>query len=188
MTITKNKIDFTRVNNDVNGNPRYVIHFLSLISKYDLFTSIDQRYNLALRRAKNLGGRKYHNKSYGGGIVFQSFNNHELEQQINELLEFVPEWNPKQFTKVNKAITKHFKGKAITTLHGLIIGGNNIKKIADQFGLAYTSSSMCAMYSICNTEVVFSGQWKYEHFVLGKDGIVYAMLGDKDENTQIIEL
>ena len=29
----KNKIEFTRVNNDTNGNPRYVCHFYNLISK-----------------------------------------------------------------------------------------------------------------------------------------------------------
>lgn len=32
------------------------------------------------------GGRKYHNKSYGGGIVFQSYSTPELEQSIKELL------------------------------------------------------------------------------------------------------
>lgn len=79
-------INFTRVNNDVNGNPRYVCHFLNLITDKDEFTSIDQRYALALQRAKKLGGRKFHNKQYGGGIVFQSYNITRLNEQINELL------------------------------------------------------------------------------------------------------
>jgi hypothetical protein len=66
----------TRVNNDVNGNPRYVIHFLALLTdqeKQDL--SVFNRYAVAIAKAKKLfGGKKFHNKQYGGGIVFQSYN------------------------------------------------------------------------------------------------------------------
>lgn len=58
------KDDFTRINNDVNGNPRYVFHFLHLADNY----------SEALRKAKKIGGRKFHNKQYGGGIAIQSYN------------------------------------------------------------------------------------------------------------------
>ncbi len=88
------RIEFTRVNNDVNGNPRYVCHFLELINEDDdeVLTdmggvNIDNKYKLALKRAKKIGGRKFHNKQYGGGIVFQSYNIKETERKIFELLE-----------------------------------------------------------------------------------------------------
>lgn len=48
--------------------------------------NIDAKYNFALKRAKNIGGKKYHNKSYGGGIVFQSYNLFDLKKRISELL------------------------------------------------------------------------------------------------------
>jgi hypothetical protein len=69
--------DFTRVKNDVNGNPRFVAHFLAFTTPDDLagymgLDKITQKYNLALRRAKTLEGRKFHNKQFGGGIVFTS--------------------------------------------------------------------------------------------------------------------
>ena len=67
--------DFTRINNDVNGNPRYVFHFLELADNYDE----------ALKLAKKIGGKKFHNKQYGGGIVVQSYNLHEGIEFINEL-------------------------------------------------------------------------------------------------------
>jgi hypothetical protein len=84
--------DFTRVNNDVNGNPRYVAHFLSFtrpsdLSEYMGLDKIAQKYNLALSRAKMLGGRKFHNKQYGGGIVFTSYNLRELCERVNAILE-----------------------------------------------------------------------------------------------------
>jgi len=68
-------INFTRVNNDTNGNPRYVCHFLNLIGENECKEfSISEKYNFALNRAKKIGGKKFHNKQYGGGIVFQSYN------------------------------------------------------------------------------------------------------------------
>ena len=79
-----NSINFLRVNNDVNGNPRYVCHFLNLLSEAEKneIIGISAKYDHAIRKAKKIGGKKYHNKSYGGGIVFQSYNIRETEQQI----------------------------------------------------------------------------------------------------------
>jgi len=68
--------DFTRINNDSNGNPRYVLHFIKLADKYED----------ALILAKNEGGRKYHNKQYGGGIAFQSYNLNRLTNDLNNLI------------------------------------------------------------------------------------------------------
>ena len=68
-------IDFTRINNDINGNPRYVCHFLN----------IADNYNTAIKLANKIGGRKYHNKTYGGGIVFQSYNILATKRHIKRL-------------------------------------------------------------------------------------------------------
>lgn len=84
-----NTINFTRVNNDVNGNPRYVCHFLKLLTtneSYDTDLTIGDKYDIALDRAKKIGGKKFNNKQYGGGIVFQSYNIQETEKEILELL------------------------------------------------------------------------------------------------------
>ena len=75
-------IEFTRVNSDINGNPRYVCHFLNLI-KDDEKAS----YEVAIKRANKLGGRKFHNKQYGGGLVFQCYNIDDLEKRIVESLK-----------------------------------------------------------------------------------------------------
>jgi hypothetical protein len=95
------KIDFTRVNNDVNGNPRYVCNFLTFITdsiknqvKEDFASSLSQNqfrlteflYDEAIYMAKKIGGKKFHNKQYGGGIVFQSYNIQDTEKSILELI------------------------------------------------------------------------------------------------------
>jgi hypothetical protein len=65
----------TRIDNDINGNPRYVVHYLNIASNYDD----------AVRLANKIGGRKYHNKKYGGGIVFQCYNTADLIESIKAI-------------------------------------------------------------------------------------------------------
>lgn len=94
------KIDFTRVKKDVNGNPRYVCHFLNLINekdedeiKADFAATLARdpykltglKYEHALYKAKKIDGRKFHNKQYGGGIVFKSYNIADTEKSILQL-------------------------------------------------------------------------------------------------------
>ena len=77
-------IEFTRVNNDVYGNPRYVTHFFSFLNEDEQTLS---NYNLAVKRANKLGGKKYRGSDFGGGIVFQSYNLDELRKRIIEILK-----------------------------------------------------------------------------------------------------
>ena len=84
-------IEFTRINNDTNGNPRYVCHFLSFIKPGETFENvppwdISGKYDIALSRSRQFGGRKFHNKQYGGGIVFQSYNIDDLSERIEKFV------------------------------------------------------------------------------------------------------
>jgi len=83
MSYSFNQIDFTRINNDTNGNPRYVCHYLAFNNiQIDGQPYHSISYEDALHKAKELGGRKFHNKQYGGGIVFQSYNIADIEVRI----------------------------------------------------------------------------------------------------------
>ena len=80
-------IDFTRINNDVNGNPRYVCHYLDFKPYSDQkqlhkLAYVKFEYMDALNTARKFGGKKFHNKQYGGGIVFQSYNIEGLSDEI----------------------------------------------------------------------------------------------------------
>jgi hypothetical protein len=87
-----NDITLTRINNDLNGNPRYVVHFLNVLnSEEQSFLPFNKKYEYALKKAKLIGGKKYDNKQYGGGIVFGSiFNSEALKQKINNLMQTTP--------------------------------------------------------------------------------------------------
>lgn len=96
MNITPEQ--FKRIDNDVNGNPRYVIHYNYLLSDkedelypltfspiFKVVENMKTRYKLALSKAKKVGGKKYNTKSFGGGIVFQSYNLNNLCNELNSL-------------------------------------------------------------------------------------------------------
>lgn len=73
-----------RINNDINGNPRYVVHFLDLLTVADIQgLDLDQKFNLALQKARKVGGTKYRGKDFGGGIVFTSYNILETINKAN---------------------------------------------------------------------------------------------------------
>ena len=58
--------EFTQVNNDMYGNPRYVTHFFSLLKEEEQTLS---NYDLAVKRAKKIGGKKYRGSDFGWKLV-----------------------------------------------------------------------------------------------------------------------
>lgn len=88
-------MDFKRVKNDVNGNPRYVFHFLEFLTEDEMeaikikarpFEAIGDMYSEALNKARFIGGKKYKGNDFGGGIVFQSHNIQSTINLINKLI------------------------------------------------------------------------------------------------------
>ena len=69
--------DFFRVNNDVNCNPRYVIHFLAFDSDYDAAKVL----------ANSIGFRVYRGRDFGGGFVGMSYNLENTAERIIEARE-----------------------------------------------------------------------------------------------------
>lgn len=68
--------------NDRSGNPRVVVHFLDLLKKTEQNGSITQQYKIAKERASLLGGRVYKGKDFGGGFVFQCWDEKKLIKTI----------------------------------------------------------------------------------------------------------
>ena len=89
---TPNGALWYRLENDTNGNPRIMTHFLNLVSPgqqreadrqsaNDTFVSI----NILMQWAKDtVHGKKYRAKWFGGGIVWQSYLS---DEQVNNLID-----------------------------------------------------------------------------------------------------
>lgn len=74
------EIEVKRTNNDINGNPRYLVHFLALGLKDYKATSKTRKAGLTI----------YKGKSFGGGFVFQSYNVKDSLEFIYKTLHHVP--------------------------------------------------------------------------------------------------
>ena len=87
-TAEKLGYDFLRVNNDVNGNHRYVIHFMAFLperkSTYLTVNDMTADYETARQVARSLGFRKYTGKDFGGGFVGMSYN---LESEAEAIIK-----------------------------------------------------------------------------------------------------
>ena len=81
-TVKGVKIPVTRIENDTNGNPRYIIHWLALgLSDY-----------AATKETRRAGLTKYHGRSYGGGFVFQSYNLDRSVEYILDVMDYDPRY------------------------------------------------------------------------------------------------
>jgi len=77
----------TKVRNDRNGNSRRVIHFLDLEPEpRDRTLTLSERYEAVLKAARRLGGKRFHNKQFGGGVVFQACTDDEVLEIRHRLL------------------------------------------------------------------------------------------------------
>lgn len=207
MTRTKISTEFTRINNDVNGNPRFVCHFLALLnagdhakadaSKFHTF-AVSAKYEIALNKARAIGGRKFHNKQFGGGIVFSIYSEAEGNELLDSVREvntnFLPEWTDKQFAKVKRAIYQHFCSHSYTFKDGSSIAHKTVNVFSyEEFellaGLAYTSSSNYAGLWVCNAvEIMATDTHKFIGFAMNTDGKVVGIAWDNEENELLIEL
>ena len=79
---TVDGVDYTvySTTNDYYGNPRYIIHFLSLGLKNYMSTKLTRKAGL----------EKYTGKSFGGGFVFQSYN---VESSLRYILKTLKDDN-----------------------------------------------------------------------------------------------
>jgi hypothetical protein len=71
-----------RINNDLNGNPRFIVHFYDLLNDGEgEGLTILEKFELAVKKGRKVGGKIYRGKDFGGGIVFQSYN---IKETINK--------------------------------------------------------------------------------------------------------
>lgn len=76
VNVNGQNINVTRINNDINGNPRHVIHFSDLGLDIYHYQNLMHCFDLY----------KYRAKWFGGGVVFTSYNiERDLENAINHV-------------------------------------------------------------------------------------------------------
>jgi hypothetical protein len=99
-TTTQTDLELLRVDCDNDGNSRYVVHFLNLVTEKDKEEAkklsqtcspfnfpTHYEYEIAVNKARTIGGKRYKAKHYGGGIVFTSNSKQALAESIAELMD-----------------------------------------------------------------------------------------------------
>lgn len=71
---------------DIYGNPRVIVHFLTFVKPEESDLTIDEKYRIAQKRAKEIGFRKYKGGDFGGGFVCQCWSETHLKNSIIELM------------------------------------------------------------------------------------------------------
>lgn len=92
QTTTPRQIELTRVKNDRNGNGRFVVHFLDLLTPEERATAHEQGrmpwlFQLAQARARSIGGSRWRGRDFKDGLVFQECGEELLRQYILNLLK-----------------------------------------------------------------------------------------------------
>ena len=83
-------ITFYKIKHDINGNPRYLVHY------NDLGTSYDE----ALTVARAIGGRKYRGHDYGyQGLAFQSYSLEHTAAKLKEVKRAIKKANKSNYEK-----------------------------------------------------------------------------------------
>lgn len=76
IEVNQEQIDFHKINNDINRNPRFVVHFLALDVKLHDYGHIK-------------GLTKYRGKWFRGGYVFTTYN---LKETLEHYMKVVQEY------------------------------------------------------------------------------------------------
>ena len=76
-----NGIEFTPVKDDINGSPRYVVHFLKFVNDEDREQhklDLEDLYERGIEKAREIGGQKYRGTEYGEGVCYLEMNTSPL--------------------------------------------------------------------------------------------------------------
>lgn len=111
-----------------------------------------------------------------------------LDTAFNNV-KFIPEWTRGQFETMEKAIVRYFTRIPLMMFNDKpVLMPKSWEGLDELLGFAYTSSSSCAMYSVCNGELQAGDGYSYVYFAIGEDGNYYAELWDEDERKRVIRL
>jgi len=82
------QIEVTTINNDLNGNPRHVIGYRIVARLVEELRNDGDNvgYEETLYLLKKSGFGKFHNRQFGGGLKFQSYN---IDKDLTFLAGFV---------------------------------------------------------------------------------------------------
>jgi len=130
-------INWTRINNDSNGNSRFVCSWLACLpsSWHAHDAMLNSSYNRVVALIARIGGRKFHNRNYAGGIVFTEYRGclDQLEAKIEELKALTDKRH--NVLKINNWVKRNDEFEWLSSYAVIVIDGLDLQHIEDNLKL-----------------------------------------------------
>lgn len=95
ITIANELVEALDVGYDTNGNRRHVVHyapiFALIAARTGLSNTAFRAYEYTLDAMREIGGKRYHNRKYGGGVAF-TLNTSTLGDDITRAIDLYCRW------------------------------------------------------------------------------------------------
>lgn len=147
ISINNELIDALDVGYDTNGNRRHVVHFLPIYNAIAnrtgmSYSALSERpYAIALDAMRAIGGKKYHNRKYGGGISF-TLDRSQLQNDINQAIDSYCRWYNSE--NVSDAIVKQIADRMRHRLSIVVKSTNSGYVVTGEYSNGLSLRVKCA--------------------------------------------
>ena len=148
ITVMNESIGVFDAGYDTNGNRRYVIHYLPIYNAIKSRTGMnhgalsDTPYIVAVDAMRSIGGKRYHNRKYGGGISFAGANLATLGAEIEESIDTYCRWYNSE--NVSDAIVKQIADRMRHRLSIVVKSTNSGYVVTGEYSNGLSLRVKCA--------------------------------------------
>ena len=147
ITVMNESIGVFDAGYDTNGNRRYVIHYLPIYNAIKSRTGMnhgalsDTPYIVAVDAMRSIGGKKYHNRKYGGGISF-TLDRSQLQDDINQAIDSYCRWYNSE--NVSDAIVKQIADRMRHRLSIVVKSTNSGYVVTGEYSNGLSLRTKCS--------------------------------------------
>lgn len=148
ITVMNESIGVFDAGYDINGNRRYVIHYLPIYNVIKSRTGMnhgalsDTPYIVAVDAMRSIGGKRYHNRKYGGGISFAGANLATLGAEIEESIDTYCRWYNSE--NVSDAVVKQIADRMRHRLSIVVKSTNSGYVVTGEYSNGLSLRVKCA--------------------------------------------
>ena len=199
ITVMNESIGVFNAGYDTNGNRRYVIHYLPIYNAIKSRTGMnhgalsDTPYIVAVDAMRSIGGKRYHNRKYGGGISFAGANLATLGAEIEESIDAYCRWYNSE--NVSDAIVKQIADRMRHRLSIVVKSTNSGYVVTGEYSNGLSLRVKCAYdHTLTLTEaplkaaLLWAAKAEYKYWQLNGQEHHIKVLSDYtaiDANTRI---
>lgn len=202
ITVMNESIGVFDAGYDTNGNRRYVVHYITIASfialrigapQYACLDKVECEYRHALAAMARIGGKRFHNRKYGGGISFAGANLATLGAEIEESIDTYCRWYNSE--NVSDSIVKQIADRMRHRLSIVVKSTNSGYVVTGEYSNGLSLRVKCAYdHTLTLTEaplkaaLLWAAKAEYKYWQLNGQECHIKILSDYtalDANTRV---